>query len=264
MWAAFANIFREIGHGRPHVMTRTVSFAPSAPISAVTPRRRTSRASSGSKSHCGRLNPSQHFRTASLTLARVRSPLNEISKCSRPAEQALPSIPSCSPICAFFSVDRCQVKSIIVVFVADILADAVVLDIFERIHEVNDIIRVVVGLLSAYATVDFMSAIFNSLKMKRRTANNTTTRTENILKPSFPKLVAPHCLVSIPSFLTLIALPAGDIMADSFLCYVLTFFALLPAIAKWNITERTFKKLVPLPQGNGTRKKSPRSFLVED
>ncbi len=107
-----------------------------------------------------------------------------------------------------------------------------------KIHDPNDILRVALGILSGYATVDLMSAIFNLVKEKH---TFTPFRSASIQKLSFPRRIAPNCIITIPCFLMLIALPARDILVDSFSCYLLSFFALLPAIAKWNISERMFK-----------------------
>ncbi len=216
-------------------MTTRISFALLAPISALRPRPRTWQSTPGSLSNCGKFNPCQNYRTTSLTIESIESPLKGSTRQVRAVKQDLPAIPFLCSISDLISVNTCQVKSIIVVFVADILADTVALDIFARIHEPNDILRVALGLLSAYTTVDLISAIFNLVKAKR------TFRSASIQKLSFPRLVAPNCLITIPSFLMLIALPARDILMDSFLCYLLSFFALLPAIAKWNITERMFE-----------------------
>lgn len=156
---------------------------------------------------------------------------------------------------------RCLART--VVFVADVLADAVVFEIISRIDKPLDVVELFAGVLAAYATADLVSGLYNWLRLNfSPNAAIFGEADERSGKTSFSRLVAPHCAAVAPVFALMLATPPGDIRVDAFVCYLMTFLSLLPAFREWNGGEHRPPQFIWLLQEAGIviRRSSTSSF----
>ncbi len=119
-------------------------------------------------------------------------------------------------------IDAGCILASFIVLVADVLADAVAVQIFTRVDEPGDMLYTALGFFAAYVIVDLVSALYNWHTLNYAKQNQDSS----INKASFSRLVAPHCAVVSPFFLYMLVSPPGSLWADTFLCYFLTFFHL--------------------------------------
>lgn len=143
---------------------------------------------------------------------------------------------------------RCVSRA--VVFVADLLADAVVLEIVSRVKHPMDALTLVAGASSAYVTADLVSAIYNWLSLNF-SPNAALFGDSSSLSLSFSARVAPLCAAVAPIFALMLASPPGAIAHDAFACYFLTFFSLLPAFCAWSAGDLRTPLVVALLQEAG-------------
>lgn len=156
---------------------------------------------------------------------------------------------------------RCLARA--VVFVADVLADAVVFEIISRIDKPLDFLELVAGVIAAYATADLVSGLYNWLRLNfSPNAAIFGEADDRDGKTSFSRLVAPHCAAVAPVFALMLATPPGDIRFDAFICYLMTFLSLLPAFREWNGGENRPPQFIWLLQEAGIviRRSSTSSF----
>lgn len=171
---------------------------------------------------------------------------------------------------------KCVARGI--VFGADLLADAVVIEILSRISNVSDVLNISLGVLAAYTSADLVSALYNWLRLNfspnssvfgepdatcigggnRNIGGNMPASGD-----SFSKLVAPHCVVVAPFFICMLLTPPGQLCGDAFVCYFLTFCSLLPAFGQWSTGEpKRVPRIIGMLQNTGVivRRTSEASF----
>lgn len=165
-------------------------------------------------------------------------------------------------------IDMHKAVARLVVAVADLLADAVVWEIFTRINGPWDVLDTLFGMLSAYATADLVSGFYNWLRLNF-TPNSAlfgwpfkAKETPGSDKKSFSRLVAPCCAAVAPIFALMLATPPGEIRSDAFICYFLTFLSLMPAFREWSGGSQCPPRLISLLQQAGIviKRSSKSSF----
>ncbi len=159
-------------------------------------------------------------------------------------------------------LDPQRALSRVVVFVADLLADAVVFEILARIHKPWDVIDTVIGVVGAYASADLVSGLYNWLRLNFSPNAAIFGEEDEMRETSFSRMVAPHCAAVAPMFALMLASPPGEIRGDAFVCYFLTFLSLLPAFREWSGGEKRPPRIVRLLQEAGIviRRSSTASF----
>lgn len=130
-------------------------------------------------------------------------------------------------------LDPVRALSRLVVFAADLLADAVVLEIISRIHHPKDVATLLLGFGLAYASADLVSAVYNWLRLNFSPNAALFGAPPPTTARSFSKVVAPHCAAVAPLLALMLASPPGAIGHDAFAVYFLTFLSLLPAFCGW-------------------------------
>ena len=149
--------------------------------------------------------------------------------------------------------DKARAVSRMVVAVSDLLADAVVVEMFAKIHHPTDLLDIGLGVLAAYGSADLVSALYNWLRLNF-SANSAVFGEGSADEPvqrSFSRIVAPHCAVVAPCLALLLAGPPSRLCEAAFSVYFLTFVTLLPAFHAWSADDRRVPRVIAALQRAG-------------
>ncbi len=149
--------------------------------------------------------------------------------------------------------DKARAVSRVVVFVSDMLADAVVLEMFAKIHHPTDLFDIGLGVLAAYGGADLVSALYNWLRLNfsANTAVFGPGKADEAVHRSFSRTVAPHCAAVAPCLALLLAGPPSRLCEAAFAVYFLTFVTLLPAFHAWSADDRRVPRVIVALQRAG-------------